>query len=905
MSKCRPRKSSSLAHIPHSAQLGYIAEASSSTFIWYAQNDAIVHGRSFPLSMMPHKQNEYQPQNWDFDYTSIPIGDLYRLLHTGEIGLTDAEASHRLQIYGPNAPGVQIRYQLLKEISAKFTNPLIILLLTIGTFSLFVNSILTAIVIYSMSAFSIVLPVVQERRARKAAEHLSTLVQTTTTVIRDGVSRDIDLRALVPGDLVSLAAGDIIPGDIRLIKTNNLYVNQSSLTGESMPVEKIAVESPGVKGESPELPQMVFMGAAVVSGTGSGVVIHTGPYSTFGKLAAQLEAKTTTTEFDKELKDFTWLLIRVVIIVVSLILLINVLTKHNFIASLLFALTISVQIGPETLPMTIAINLSKGAFDMAKNKVVVKNHYTIQNFGAMDILCTDKTGTLTMNEVVLQKYLDAEGRESEVVLRLGYLNSYFQTSLKNAMDQAVLEHHEVDISACEKIDEIPFDFTRKLLSVVVREAQTALLIAKGAPEEITKRCSGCQVDGTPVPIERFVTLLRRTFDTMSADGFRVLAVAYKRVENTQHNFTTDDEADLVFMGFMAFLDPPKLSAREAIDAMEKKGISLRIVTGDNELITRKIATEVGLSIDKLLTGAEIEAMSDAELAHAVEQTTIFARVLPLHKERIVRTFRTNNHVVGFLGDGINDTPALKVADIGISVNNAVDIAKESASIILIENDLKVLTEGVLEGRRVFGNFIKYIRMTNSFNVGFMITMTLASIVLPFIPLTPLQILLNNYLYDALQVAVPTDHVDEDYIEKPKVWNTGQIYKFMLLLGPINSMFDIATWIMLIYLFHGLRNAQRFQTGWYLEILCVQILAIYVIRTQRISFLQSHPSKALILSSIILLAIGFIVPYTGLAGIFNLVRMPLTFYGILVLLLIAYLIMLRSVKNWILARYQTD
>ncbi|MCX5711991.1 MAG: magnesium-translocating P-type ATPase, partial [Candidatus Omnitrophica bacterium] len=591
----------------------------------------------------------------------------------------------------------------------------------------------------------------------------------------------------MPGDVVDLFAGDMIPADLRIISCKDLFINQASLTGESFPIEKVAVPVVPKNNSISELNNIAFMGSSVVSGTSLAVVVKTGISTQFGELSRKLATTRVETRFDKGVNKFTMLMVKIMICMVMAIFAIVALRRGNWIEALLFSLGVAVGLAPEMLPMIVTLNLSKGAISMSKKDVIVKRLNSIQNFGAMNVLCTDKTGTLTMDKIVLEKHCDVVRKEDNDTLRYAYLNSFYQTGLKNLLDRAILKHEKLIVGEYRKVDEIPFDFSRKIMSVVVEIENKHQIISKGAPEEIFKRCTQCELEGEIIDIDPLIISdLKEEFDSLSADGFRVLAIAYKNFDNKKDTYSRDDEKDLILKGYVAFLDPAKPSSKRAIQALKKLGIDFKVLTGDNELVTRKICSEVGLDVEGLVTADVVEKASDEELRELVKKANIFARLSPMQKERIITALHANGNIVGYLGDGINDAPALKTSDVGISVNNAVDIAKESADIILLKKSLMVLEDGVIEGRRTFGNIVKYIKMGSSSNFGNMFSMTGGSLFLPFLPMLPIQILLNNFLYDVSQIAIPTDEVDKDYVLKPRPWNVKYIRNFMMVIGPISS-----------------------------------------------------------------------------------------------------------------------
>jgi Mg2+-importing ATPase len=816
-------------------------------------------------------------------------------------GLTTEEAEKRLEEYGYNEPVRKKKRSIVFQIISKFFNPLVIVLLIIALFSIFFGEKISAVLVSLMAIMSVVLSFFQEHRAGREVEKLSEMVRATATVYRNGKPIEVDIKEIVPGDIVDLSAGDMIPADLRIISCKDLFLNQASLTGESFPVEKIAGPIQ-TKSSSPyDLTNITFMGSSVVSGTGLGVVIRTGLATQFGEISRKLASIVVETSFDKGVRSFTWLMIRLMLILVVVIFAINALSKGNTQQALLFALAVAVGLTPEMLPMLVAINLSKGAIAMSKKNVIVKRLNSIQNFGAMDVLCTDKTGTITLNKIVLEHHCNVVRKEDEGVLMLAYLNSYYQTGLKNILDHTVLRHEKLLVKKYKKIDEIPFDFSRKMMSVVVEMDGKHRLITKGAPEEIFKRCSKFELDGNFFDFNA-ITLadLELEYKHLSAEGFRVLAIAYKDYDNHKEAYSKDDENGMVLKGYIAFLDPPKPTARKAIETLSKLGIDFKVLTGDNELVTKKICSEIGLDVKETLTGEEVEKASDKELTNMVKSVNVFSRLSPLQKERIIRALHRNNHTVGFLGDGINDTPALKAADVGISVDNAVDIAKESADIILLQKNLMVLGDGVIEGRRTFGNILKYIKMGSSSNFGNMFSMIGASLFLPFLPMLPIQILLNNFLYDLSQIAIPSDDVDEEYLLESRPWNVNYIKKFMLIIGPISSIFDFITFGVLWFIFRT--SEPLFHTGWFLESLCTQTLVIHIIRTGKIPFIESKPSQFLMFTSIYIVTIGLVIPFTPLGQHFGFVIPPPLYFLALIMIVVTYLFSVQAVKKWFIKKY---
>ena len=703
---------------------------------------------------------------------------MFEKFQTSQNGLSEAEAQKRVEEYGLNEAAKKQKRTVVFQFILKFFHPLVVLLVVIAAITFWTGDPVSGSIIGVMAVMSVVLGFYQEYRAGKEAERLSEMVRATATVYRNGKSKEIPIRQIVPGDIVDLFAGDMIPADLRIIQAKDLFINQAALTGESMPVEK-----------TPTVDSVAFMGSSVVSGTALGVVIRTGLATEFGEISKRLSSINLPTSFDRGINQFVWLMIRAMVVLVVAICAINYFTKGNFMEAFLFSLAVAIGLTPEMLPMLVTINLSKGAIAMSKKDVIVKRLNSIQNFGAMDVLCTDKTGTLTLDKIVLEKYCDVVRKEDEGVLKLAYINSFYQTGLKNILDKAVLKYEKLVVKQYKKIDEMPFDFSRRIMSVVVDMDGKHKIISKGAPEEILKRCKKYELDGELEDLDQIVmTDLKEEYDSLSADGFRVLAIAYKDMDVNKEVYSKDDEQDLVLKGYIAFLDPPKPTARKTIEVLRKLGIDFKVLTGDNELVTKKICAEVGLDVKGLVTGEQLEKLTDDQLKELVKTTTVFARLSPMQKERVIRALHRNKHTVGYLGDGINDAPALKAADVGISVNNAVDIAKESADIILLQKNLMVLRDGVLEGRKVFGNIFKYIKMGASSNFGNMFSMTGASFLLPFLPMLPIQIILNNFLYDASQVAIPSDEVDEEYLLKSRSWNIDYIKKFMMVFWPLKFCF---------------------------------------------------------------------------------------------------------------------
>ncbi len=832
---------------------------------------------------------------------------LARLKTTNE-GLSDSEAGQRLAEVGPNELAREKKHGWLWRLMITLRNPLVILLGALAIISFATGDSRAGIVMSLMVALGVILRFVQESRADSAAAKLKEMITVTATVIRGGLAKEIPLKGLVPGDIVRLSAGDMIPADLRILSSKDLFIVQAALTGESLPVEKFDIPETRPNVSPTEFVNICFLGTSVESGTATGVVLETGSRTYLGSIARSLAGQTVLTSFDQGINRFTWLMIRFMMVMVPLVFLINLVTKGNLVEAFFFSLAVAVGLTPEMLPMIVSVCLSKGALAMCRNKVIVKRLNSIQNLGAMDVLCTDKTGTLTLDHVILERHCDVVREEDELVLRDAYLISHFQTGLKNILDRAILEHVEVrqqlNFESVRRIDEIPFDFSRRMMSVVVEMPDGGhRLLTKGAPEEIFLRCTRFELNAEILPMDPILIQdLKEEYERLSMDGFRVLAIAYKNVD-VRTTYSKEDERDLVLRGYVAFLDPPKDTAAAAISALQRHGVAVKVLTGDNDLVARKICHEVGLPTDQVILGNQVDQLPDQELYTAVEKTTLFARLSPMHKKRIVELLRQRGHVVGFMGDGINDAPALRAADIGVSVDTAVDIAKESADIILLEKSLLVLEAGVIEGRKVFNNILKYIRMGASSNFGNMFSVLGASAFLPFLPMAPIQVLTNNLLYDFSQVPIPTDAVDEELVAKPRPWSIDEIKKFILFIGPISSIFDYTTYFVMLYVFNcwDPARASLFQTGWFVESLMTQTLIIHVIRTNKIPFLQSRSSLPLVFTSVIVMAIGAWLPYSPFASALGFVELPALYWPILLLTLIGYITLTQGVKMRLLKR----
>jgi P-type Mg2+ transporter len=857
------------------------------------------------------------------DIAQRDVDGVLHLFDTSLDGLTETEAKRRLQKTGTNEidreKPIVWYVQLLKTV----TNPLSLLLILLAVISLLTGSPAAALIISIMVIFGGLLRFSQEFQSSKAAEKLREMVSTTAMVNRkdaiknsapkEGITagKEIAVKLLVPGDVIFLSAGDMIPADVRLIVAKDLFLSQSTLTGESLPAEKHA-ELPDRNEKNPlELVNLCFMGTAVVSGSGTAVVAETGSHTYLASLAKTVSGRKPRTSFDKGVNGVTMLLLRFMMIMAPLVFLINGIVKHNWVEAFTFALSVAVGLAPEMLPVIVTANLAKGAIAMSDKKVIVKNIDAIQDFGSMNILCTDKTGTLTQDKIVLQRHLDPYGQESVDVLKYAYLNSFYQTGLKNLLDVAVLEHgQELESLEVEKnyrkFDEIPFDFVRRRMSVVVEEtSKQHVLICKGAVEEVLKACTQLKVNDQILPMDESVH--RKVADLqekLNADGLRVIAVAYKVMPPDQSHYAIGDECDLVLLGNIAFLDPPKESAAPALKALKRNGVEVKILTGDNDIITRKICKDVGLSVQNVLLGSEIDALSDDELANIAATTTIFAKFSPIQKAKMIQVLRKSGNIVGYMGDGINDAAALREADVGISVDTAVDIAKESADIILLEKNLLILESGVTEGRKTFANIIKYIRMGTSSNFGNMFSVLGASAILPFLPMQPVQILINNLLYDFSQTGIPFDHVDQEDLIKPPKWKIENIQRFMIFIGPISSIFDYTTYALMWFVFGAtsVDNQALFQTGWFVESLMTQTLIVHVIRTAKVPFFQSRASLPMLLITATVMAVAMYLPFSPIAPSLGFVPLPAVYFLWLAGILTCYYVLTQFVKTWFIKKY---
>ncbi|MFA6300733.1 MAG: magnesium-translocating P-type ATPase [Candidatus Paceibacterota bacterium] len=836
---------------------------------------------------------------------SFAIGELGSRVE----GLSEQEAKKRLKIYGTNDIVDEKKTNHFLKLFEILKSPLNLLLIVLALVSLFVGDKAAFGVIILMVSLSVILNFYQETKASIAADKLKAIIHTKTSVIRNNIKQEILLRNVVPGDIVYLYSGTIIPGDVRLISSKDLFINQAMLTGESLPAEKHVIDlNPKEKGIL-EFCNMCFLGTSVESGVATALVLNTGRNTYLGSIASDINKNDHVSDFNKELKQFVYLILKFMAIMVPAVFLLNGFFKHDWFEAFLFAIAVAVGVAPEMIPTIVAVNLSKGAIVLSKNKVIVKHLDAIENLGVMDILCTDKTGTLTEGTVVLEKHLDIYGKESTESLHYAFLNSYFQTGVKNIINEAILKHDEakekLGIVNYSKIDEIPFDYNRRKMSVIVGENKgKSMLICAGAVEEIIASCDNVLIDKKIVSLKDFSTEKKLLIEKeLNKEGFRVVAVAYKETDLEKKIFSTDDEKNLTFVGFLAFFDPPKQSVKETLKDLEEIGVRVKILTGDNEIVTKKICEDVGIKVSKILLGKDVEQLSDEELSGGVEDTSVFAKLSPYDKERIIKSLRNKGHVVGFLGDGINDSLSLIAADVGISVDTAADIAKESSDLILLEKSLLVLKDGIIEGRRIFDNILKYIKMAASSNFGNMFSVVGGSIFLPFLPMLPIQILTNNMLYDFSQMTIPTDNVDEDHLLKPKKWNFKNIKRFILFFGPISSLFDYATFFVMIYVFHAWGNAALFHTGWFVESLLTQTLIVHVIRTSKIPFLQSRASWPLLVSTLCVISFGIYLPFSPFAGVFQFLPLPPLYFIILIIGLLLYLLTTQFLKVWFIKKYE--
>lgn len=858
---------------------------------------------------------------------------IFLMLDSSAEGITPAEAQKRRAVYGPNEVDYDKAPVWYVQLFQSFVNPFVLILLAIIVISYVIDVWFaapgekdwkTVIVVAVMIVISSLLSFIQEFRSNQAAEKLKQMVKTTAAVLRIGKEREeIDMTSIVPGDIVFLAAGDMIPADCRVLESIDLFIGESMLTGESLPVEKSPLPVSNPENIPPiELNNLCFMGTNVVSGSAKVIVIATGSDTYFGSIGKSIVGESTETSFDTGIKNVSMLLIRFMLIMVPLIFVVNGLVQGNWLDALLFSIAVAVGLTPEMLPVIVTATLAKGAMDMSKHKVIVKRLNAIQNLGAVDILCTDKTGTLTIDKIVLSQHLNLYGEEDFEVLKWAYLNSFHQTGLTNLMDKAVLNHVEVHDylkveQDFEKIDEIPFDFLRRRMSVVLKQKNGKhLMITKGAVEEMIDICSYCFDPGEDKQLhvendevmelnQEMRNRIHEITSSLNAEGLRVLVLAVKEFDaNHPLTYGVADEKDMILTGFIGFLDPAKPSAQPSIEALHKLNVEVKVLTGDNEIVTKKICNDVGIPVKNIMMGQELELISDEELLAQVDDISIFAKLSPLQKVRVVQSLRAKGHTVGVLGDGINDAPALKEADVGITVDNAVDIAKESSDIILLEKDLSVLQDGVIYGRLTFGNIMKYIKMATSGNFGNVFSIIGASAFLPFLPMLPIQLLVQNLLYDFSQISLPWDTMDEDYLDSPKKWESKGIRKFMVYFGPISSIFDYILFAVMFFIFKANTPERQhlFQTGWFVVGLLTQTLIIHIIRTKKIPFIQSWASTPVVASTSLIMFIGVLIPFTPIAEMLSLTPLPLAYFPWLIGILVGYSLLTQLFKNWYIKKF---
>lgn len=848
-----------------------------------------------------------------------PLDSVFTYFQSFSLGLTVEEVENRQSLYGKNEIVHERKKKPLIMLAKAFVNPFVGVLTVLVAIS-FVMDVWMAdpadrdwtsiIIVTTMIVLSAILRFCQEWKANRSSEALQKMVTNTCYVKRVGFhDGEISNEELVPGDVVMLSAGDMIPADIRIIESKDLFISQSSLTGESDSIEKFPNLSVGYSEKSSivDLDNICFMGSNVVSGSAKGIVFQTGNNTYLGTIAKSVAGHRAATAFDKGITKVSLLLIRFMLIMVPIVFMVNGITKGDWMEAFIFAISVAVGLTPEMLPMIVTANLSKGAMVMSRKKTIVKDLNAIQNFGAMNILCTDKTGTLTQDHIVLERHVNVDGTEDKAnrILRHAYFNSYFQTGLKNLMDRAILSHVKelgLESLSCsyKKVDEIPFDFARRRMSVVVEDLKgKRQIITKGAVEEMLGVCSFAEFDGEVHPLtETMRTKALRFVDDMNAQGMRVLALAQKSFLSKENNFCIDDEKDMVLIGYLAFLDPPKESAAQAIKQLHEHGVEVKVLSGDNEAVVKAISRQVGIDTSASVTGPELEIMSKEDKMEAVAKCSIFSKLTPIQKAEIIQLLQANKNTVGFLGDGINDAAALRESDIGISVDSAVDIAKESADIILLEKDLMVLENGVIEGRRTFGNIVKYVKMTASSNFGNMFSVLAASAFLPFLPMLPIHLLIQNLLYDISQTTIPFDRMDSEYLRRPRIWDSGDLSRFMIWIGPISSIFDIVTYMVMWWVFkcQGPETEALFQSGWFVEGLLSQTLIVHMIRTRKVPFVQSCASWPVMLMTFSIMAIGICVPFTSFGSSIGLVPLPWSYFPWLVCILLSYCILTQWLKT---------
>ncbi len=835
------------------------------------------------------------------DFWDKPLPELFQLLQTSPAGMTTEEATRRLRLYGPNTLVAESRFTSLLSFFGFFANPLVIILVVASGVSLALGEHLGGLIIITIVLFSVILNFSMEFQARHAVEEIQKQIAITAVVIRDGGEQELPTAQLVPGDIIRLKAGDLVPADARLLEVKDLHVRESVLTGESLPVEKTPNELPSQKHGVAEASNSVFLGTAVQTGIATAVVVCTGKDTVCGGIAHRLAMRPPETEFGRGVRRFGMMLTWVTMLLVLFVLLVNIIFHRPVMESFLFSVALAVGMTPEMMPMIITVTLAQGAKRMTRKKVLVKQLAAIEDFGSIDILCTDKTGTLTEGEIVLDRHVDFRGNDNKNVLQLLYLNSHFETGIKSPLDDAILKHESPSVEGYNKVDEIPFDFNRKRLSVVVRYADECLLITKGEAESVFAICETVAIGGVAQPFDDSRRAeAESTLKKLGAEGYRVLGVAMATVEK-QAMYNVAAERAMTLVGLGAFLDPPKDGVLSVLEALKGNGISVVVMTGDNQYVTQKIARDIGLNADLILLGNQVDSMNDAAVAYQAENGAIFVRMSPEQKNQVILALKARGHVVGYMGDGINDAPSLHTSDVGISVMNGVNVAKDAAKIILLEKDLAVVNDGVLEGRRSFANIMKYIIMGTSSNFGNMFSMAAASLFLPFLPMLPSQILLNNFLYDVSQISIPSDNVDFAMQQRPKRWQIGFIRQFMTIIGPISSLYDFLTFAVLLWVFHASTNQRLFHTGWFVESLATQTLVVFVIRTSA-NPLKSRPSRALLISVLAAVGVATALPYTIVGKFMRFTPLPMSLLLAIAFLAVTYLFLVQAVKSWFYRRH---
>lgn len=858
--------------------------------------------------------------------------ELLNFFHSTDQGMKDEQIEESREKYGENSISYGKKTPFIVEALKAYITPFTLVLIALGVISFITEYVLAApgdkdlfgvIIIFTMVIVSGTMTLVQSVRSNQAAEKLKSLVKVTAAVKRNGDYTEIPMEEIVCGDLVRLSAGDMIPADMRLLSAKDLFISQAALTGESYPVEKQAIVYDDETLSETSYENLAFMGSNVISGSAEGIIVSVGNETLFGHVAQTLSEKPIKSSFEIGIHKTSMLLIKFMALMAPTVIVINGLTKGDWLEASLFGLSVAVGLTPEMLPMIVTTNLVKGASVMAKKGTVIKNLNAIQNFGAIDVLCTDKTGTLTQDKIILEYHMDCSGKEDDRVLRHAYLNSYYQTGLKNLLDVAIIDEAKQTLATDKinyrKVDEIPFDFERRRMSVVVEDtAGKTQMITKGAIEEMLSISNYIDIDGivSPLTNEKRESVLAKVRD-LNEDGLRVIGVAQKTNPSVVGEFSVKDESDMVLIGYLAFLDPPKETTKQALKALKDHGVAVKVLTGDNELVTRSVCRQVGLEINELITGEKISEMDDRELAQVAENHEVFVKLNPQQKARLTTALRQNGHTVGFLGDGINDAPAMKVADIGISVDTAVDIAKESADVILLEKDLTILERGLLSGRETFGNIMKYIKATASSNFGNMFSVLVASTFLPFLPMLPLQILFLNLIYDVSCISLPWDKMDKEYLHEPKKWEASSIGKFMVYFGPTSSIFDITTYLLMYFIicpavvggdFHTLDAQQKivfialFHAGWFVESLWSQTLVLHALRTPKIPFIQSNATFAMFTITTLGIVVGSILPFTGFGAELGLMPLPGTYWTWLVVTILAYLTLVTMVKKFYIKKF---